>query len=107
VHEQCHQRSVQGGVYLLYLRSFAFKYRYILYKQSELSARHKGYASLPLKEDGGRQSREDDHKCQISRDPPRTKQTQAYASRGAWNKHPVRLRARAACMNNDQGKCVQ
>jgi hypothetical protein len=31
VHEQCHQRSVQGGVYLLYLHSFAFKYRYILY----------------------------------------------------------------------------
>jgi hypothetical protein len=31
VHEQCHQRSVQGGVYLLYLHSFAFKYRCILY----------------------------------------------------------------------------
>jgi hypothetical protein len=31
VHEQCHQRSVQGVFYLLYLHSFAFKYRYILY----------------------------------------------------------------------------
>jgi hypothetical protein len=31
VHEQCHQRSVQVGVYLLYLHSFAFKYHYILY----------------------------------------------------------------------------
>jgi hypothetical protein len=34
VHEQCHQRSVQGGVYLIYLHSFAFKYRYILYTGS-------------------------------------------------------------------------
>jgi hypothetical protein len=30
-YEQFHQQSVQGGVYLLYLHSFAFKYRYILY----------------------------------------------------------------------------
>jgi hypothetical protein len=29
VPEQCHQRSVQGGVDLFYLHSFAFKYRYI------------------------------------------------------------------------------
>jgi hypothetical protein len=29
--QQRHQRRVKGGVYLLYLHSFAFKYRYILY----------------------------------------------------------------------------
>jgi hypothetical protein len=33
---QCHQRSVQGGGYLLYLHSFAFKYRYILTGRSGL-----------------------------------------------------------------------
>jgi hypothetical protein len=30
LHEQFHQRRAKGGVYLLYLRSCAFKYRYIL-----------------------------------------------------------------------------
>jgi hypothetical protein len=29
---------VQGGVYLLYLHSFAFKYRYILYMDVEAGA---------------------------------------------------------------------
>jgi hypothetical protein len=40
VHEQCHQRSVQGGVYLLYLQAFAFKYRYIHYMQKWLAHGH-------------------------------------------------------------------
>jgi hypothetical protein len=41
VHEQCYQRNVQGGVYLLDLHSFAFMYRYILYKPfAHAIARH-------------------------------------------------------------------
>jgi hypothetical protein len=37
VHEQCHQRSVQGGVYLLTCIHSPSKYHYILYRPHSLA----------------------------------------------------------------------